>query len=74
MQTLLSMHHKMLMCSSSKDSDGEGHSQGHPHSFFVWFTVEVALVEAVVVLGLSFGKMLLQFAVFYYALSNALVA
>ena len=75
MQTLLSMHHKMLMMrSSSKDSDGEGHSQGHPHSFFVWFTVEIALVEAVVVLGLSFGKMFLQFAVFCYALSNALVA
>ena len=42
--------------------------------FFVWFTVEIALVEAVVVLGLSFGKMFLQFAVFCYALSNALVA
>ena len=95
-QTLLSMQHKMsMMRSSSKDSNSEGHGQGHPHSverkskkwlkftlfidcvreticveynvplkrgtfpacwLFVWFTVEIALVEAVAVRGHPLGK------------------
>ena len=64
------MHHKMLiMRSSSKDSDGDIVKAIHIR-FFVWFTVEIALVEAVVVLGLSFRKMFLQFAVFCTSFSN----
>ena len=34
-----------------------------PVGSFVWFTVEIALVEVMTVLGSSFGKIVLQFAV-----------